>query len=44
MASFKRKNIRLPGYDYSEIGAYFITICTLNKQNIFWEDNDWRPV
>jgi REP element-mobilizing transposase RayT len=43
MASFARKNIRLPGYDYSEIGAYFITMCTHNKENIFWEDNGWRP-
>ena len=43
MPSFNRKNIRLPGYDYSQIGAYFITICTLNKQNILWEDNNWHP-
>lgn len=43
MASFTRKNIRLPGYDYSQIGAYFTTICTNNKENILWEDTDWRP-
>lgn len=43
MASFNRKNIRLPGYDYSQIGAYFITICTHNKEKLFWEDNGWRP-
>lgn len=24
----KRKNIRLPGYDYSGAGGYFVTICT----------------
>jgi len=44
MANFNRKNIRLPGYDYSQIGAYFITICTLNKQKIFWENDGWRPI
>ena len=32
----KRKNIRLREYDYSEPGAYFITICTKNKEKIFW--------
>ena len=31
----KRKNVRLKDYDYSENGAYFITICSLDKQNIF---------
>jgi putative transposase len=27
---------RLPGYDYSQAGAYFITICTKNKEPLFW--------
>lgn len=31
----KRKNIRLIGYDYSQNGAYFITICTNNKHHLF---------
>jgi len=31
----KRRNIRLRGYDYSLLGAYFITICTHNKQCLF---------
>lgn len=31
----KRKNMRLPGYDYSEAGGYFITICTNNRTCIF---------
>jgi REP element-mobilizing transposase RayT len=26
------KNIRLPGFDYSLPGAYFITICTKNRE------------
>ena len=30
----KRKPLRLNGYDYSQNGAYFITVCTKNKQNI----------
>lgn len=30
-----RKSIRLKGYDYSKNGAYFITICTHNKENLF---------
>ena len=32
----KRKNIRLKNYDYSSPGAYFITICTEKKKNLFW--------
>lgn len=32
----KRKNNRLQNYDYSSCGAYFITICTANRQNYFW--------
>ena len=27
----KRKDLRLKNYDYSECGAYFITICTRNR-------------
>ncbi|MDP1725810.1 MAG: hypothetical protein Q8M15_03435 [Bacteroidota bacterium] len=30
-----RKSIRFHGYDYSKEGAYFITICCLNKKNQF---------
>ena len=30
----KRKPTRLKDYDYSSEGAYFITICTKNKQKI----------
>ena len=28
----KRKSMRLPDYDYSQNGYYFITICTKNMQ------------
>ncbi|MBQ9414167.1 MAG: hypothetical protein IJU16_03465 [Clostridia bacterium] len=29
-----RKHTRLSSYDYSENGAYFVTICTKNRENI----------
>ena len=32
-----RKSIRLPGYDYSQSGAYFVTICVQNQQCLFGE-------
>ncbi len=35
----KRKDIRLKNYDYSEPGAYFITICTKNKENYYGTTN-----
>lgn len=31
----ERKQIRLRDYDYSEAGGYFITICTLNREDLF---------
>lgn len=31
----KRKRLRLPEYDYSQNGAYFITICTQNRETLF---------
>ena len=30
-----RRSIRLPGYDYTQTGAYFITICTAERQCLF---------
>ena len=33
-----RKPIRIADYDYSTPGAYFITICTANREKIFWFD------
>lgn len=33
----KRKSIRLKDYNYSQNGAYFVTICTHNKENLFGE-------
>ena len=34
----KRKPNRLPHFDYNTPAAYFITICTKNRQKIFWEN------
>jgi len=32
---YRRRSIRLAGYDYSQEGAYFITICTYDEKNLF---------
>jgi REP element-mobilizing transposase RayT len=34
----KRKQNRLTTYDYSTPNAYFITVCTENRKNLFWTD------
>ncbi len=34
----KRKQNRLKNHDYSTPGAYFLTICTHQRQNLFWEN------
>ena len=34
----KRKQNRLTEYNYSTPNAYFITVCTENRKNLFWED------
>jgi len=34
----RRKPSRLKEYDYSRGGAYFITICTKNRKNLFWNN------
>ena len=31
----KRKPVRLSEYDYSQNGAYFLTLCSMNKARIF---------
>lgn len=35
-----RRSIRLPGYDYSSDGAYFVTICTKNREQLFGKIED----
>lgn len=32
-----RRSLRLKGYDYSQVGAYFITICTQDRAYLFGE-------
>lgn len=32
----KRKSIRIADYDHSTPGAYFVTVCTANREKIFW--------
>ncbi|MGF1588591.1 MAG: transposase [Pleurocapsa sp.] len=39
-----RRSIRLPGYDYSQSGAYFVTICAYQRQCIFGEIIDGQMV
>ena len=33
----RRRSIRLPGYDYSQPGGYFVTICTKDRECVFGE-------
>ena len=30
-----RRSIRLKGYDYTQVGAYFITVCSYGRLNLF---------
>ncbi|BAU67281.1 hypothetical protein STA3757_46920 [Stanieria sp. NIES-3757] len=39
-----RRSIRLKGYDYSQPGAYFITVCAYQRQCIFGDIVDGRMV
>ncbi|MEI6285726.1 MAG: hypothetical protein WCP79_04400 [Bacillota bacterium] len=32
---FHRRSIRLPGYDYSQPGMYFVTICAEEREPVF---------
>jgi putative transposase len=36
-AKHHRHSIRLPGFDYSQPGAYFVTICVQNRECLFGE-------
>ncbi len=37
MKHHDRRSARLQGYDYSQAGAYFITICSYNRECLFGE-------
>ena len=39
-----RRSIRLPGYDYCQSGAYFVTICAYQRQCMFGEVVDGQMV
>ena len=43
-SKFHRRSIRLPEYDYSKTGAYFVTICSFNKELVFGKIVDGRCV
>lgn len=38
----RRRSIRLKDYDYSQAGAYFVTICTYNKECVFGDIKDGK--
>ncbi|MBL7191346.1 hypothetical protein ISS30_06590 [bacterium] len=44
----RRKSLRLNNYDYSQPGAYFVTICTNNRECILCEisggENNYTPI
>ncbi|MBI3610960.1 MAG: transposase [Nitrospirae bacterium] len=37
-----RRSVRLKGYDYSLVGAYFVTICTQNRECVFGKITDGK--
>jgi REP element-mobilizing transposase RayT len=46
---YHRRSIRLKGYDYSQEGAYFVTICAYKKESLFEDmivgsiiEEEWR--
>ena len=43
-AKHHRRSIRLQGYDYSQPGAYFVTICTQNSEYLFGDITDGEMV
>ena len=41
---FKVETNRLKDFDYSENAGYFITICTKDRINYFWDIIDWKVI
>jgi putative transposase len=46
-----RRSMRLKGYDYAQVGAYFVTVCVRNRECLFGEAvngemrlNDWGQI
>ena len=44
MEHIKRKSPRLKEYDYSQNGAYFVTICTQGRCNLFGLEPELTPM
>ncbi len=42
MAQSGRHSIRLKDFDYSQVGAYFVTICTYDRQCLFGQIVDGK--
>ena len=47
----RRPSLRLKGYDYSRAGAYFVTLCAMNRELFFLDENTrgiaeqcWREI
>ena len=40
----RRQSIRLPAYDYAQAGAYFVTVCTQNRECAFGDVVDGEMV
>jgi len=40
----RRRSIRLQGYDYSRAGAYYVTLCTQNRECLFGEIKNGKMV
>ena len=41
---YRIESTRLKTWDYGDNGAYFITICTKNREHYFGEVNNWKMV
>jgi len=40
----QRRELRLREYDYSQNGAYFVTICTQNREKLFTDTSNFTAV
>ena len=41
---YHRRSIRLNGFDYSNNGYYFVTVCVQNRENLFGEINNGQMI
>ena len=40
----RRRSVRMPGYDYSQAGAYFVTICVEGKRCLLGHIEDGKMI